>query len=352
MIKITETRSLVREYYGKTLKTNGDLKTNACCSIETLPDHHKKILSLIDDEILIKFYGCGSPLPLELQGKTVLDLGCGSGRDVYLASYLVGESGKVIGVDMTDEQLAIARAHIAAQTQKFGFAQPNVEFKSGYIEDLAAMNIADHSVDVVISNCVINLSEDKSRVFREIFRVLKPGGELYFADVFADRRVPDEMRSNALLYGECLGGALYLEDFRRMLLGLGINDFRIISTKLIALQDNEMKRLVGPVKFSSITVRAFNLETLEDRCEDYGQVAIYQGTIAESPHSFILDNHHMFIAHQPMLVCGNTAAMIQETRFSPHFKIIGDRKRHFGLFPCGTPISSVDPACLGNGGCC
>ena len=102
----------------------------------------------------------------------VLDLGCGTGRDVYMASYLVGEKGLVIGVDMTEEQLEVAQRHVTTQTERFGFAHPNVKFYHGYIEDLNALGIADNSIDAVISNCVINLSPNKEAVFAEIFRVL------------------------------------------------------------------------------------------------------------------------------------------------------------------------------------
>jgi len=126
----------VKAYYGKVLKSKQDLKTSACCSTGSLPPRHKEILSEIDSEILDKFYGCGSPLPGALDNCVVLDLGCGTGRDVYLASRLVGRDGFVIGVDMTEEQLVVARRHVTSQMEKFGFSKSNVEFRKGYIEDL------------------------------------------------------------------------------------------------------------------------------------------------------------------------------------------------------------------------
>jgi len=342
----------VKEYYGKILKGTKDLKTSACCSTETFPPEHRAILSEIDDEILDRFYGCGSPIPAAIEGCTVLDLGCGSGRDVYLASKLVGPQGMVLGVDMTGEQLAVARRHVASQTRRFGFATPNVDFRQGYIEDLAACGIADNSVDLVISNCVINLSPDKERVFSEIFRVLKPGGELYFSDVFADRRLPRSLKSDPLLYGECLGGALYLEDFRRLLASLGCPDYRVASRRPISLDNPEIAAKAGMINFSSCTVRAFKLACLEDICEDFGQVATYHGTIAGSPHSFALDDHHTFYTGKPMLVCGNSAAMVQETRFGRHFTVTGDRSVHFGAFPCGpAPASAAADPCSGSS-CC
>jgi SAM-dependent methyltransferase len=341
----------VKEYYGKILQGSKDLKTSACCSIESFPPAHRAILAQIDSEILDRFYGCGSPIPPAIDGCTVLDLGCGTGRDVYLAAKLVGTAGAVIGVDMTEEQLTVARRHVRSQMNRFGFATPNVDFRQGYIEDLAACGIADNSIDLVISNCVLNLSPDKERVFAEIFRVLKPGGELYFSDVFADRRLPEALRKDPLLYGECLGGALYLEDFRRLLRSLGCQDFRVKSSRPIVLDDPEVVAMAGMINFSSVTVRAFKLDGLEDICEDYGQTATYLGTVPEAPHRFVLDDHHTFVTGKPMLVCGNTAAMIQQTRFGRHFRVTGDRSVHFGAFPCG-PAPSANPAAGAGSACC
>jgi SAM-dependent methyltransferase len=301
----------------------------------------------MDNEILEKFCGCGSPIPPALDGCTILDLGCGSGRDVYLASYLVGPKGFVIGVDMTDEQLAIARAHQQSQARRFGFSKSNVDFRRGYIEDLAALDIADNTIDVVISNCVINLSPAKDRVFSEIFRVLKPGGELFFSDVFASRRLPPALREDRLLVGECLGGAIYIEDFRRMLRGFGCPDYRVVAKSRITIDNPEVEAKVGATTFWSMKSRAFKIASLEDICEDYGQVATYFGTIPDHSHQFLLDDHHTFITGKPMLVCGNTAAMLSETRFCRNFKVDGDCSTHFGAFDC-----SPAPASQPGSGCC
>ncbi len=339
----------IKEYYGKILKGTQDLKTTACCTTESFPEHHKEILATIDNEVLTKFYGCGSPLPVAIEGKTVLDLGCGSGRDVYLASKLVGPDGYVIGVDMTDEQLDVARRHVDSQMTKFGFSKPNVEFRKGYIEDLALAGIEDNSIDVVISNCVINLSPDKSAVYSEIFRVLKPGGELFFSDVFADRRVPRELLEDPVLRGECLAGALYVEDFRRLLYELGCPDYRVVTGHDIEIENHEIERKVGMINFRSLTIRAFKLDSLEDICEDYGQVATYLGTIAEAPHRFVLDDHHTFHTGKPMLVCGNSASMVQDTRFGEHFRVTGDKLVHYGAFDC-EPASASEGE--NQGSCC
>lgn len=343
-------RKDVQDYYGKVLKTKEDLKTSACCCTESAPPHIRAIMAELDDEILRKFYGCGSPIPSALEGCTVLDLGYGTGRDVFVLSKLVGEHGRVIGVDMTDEQLAVANRHRDAMARKFGFACSNVEFKKGYIEELDTLGIADESIDVVVSNCVVNLSFDKPKLLQEIFRVLKPGGELYFSDVFTSRRIPAELKDDPVLIGECIAGAFYIEDFRRAMAAIGCPDVRIVSTRAIEVTDLAIKRKIGMTKLYSQTVRAFKLTSLEDRCEDYGQHATYLGTISEEPHCFTLDDHHCFETGRTMLVCGNTAAMLAETRFAKHFNVEGDRAIHFGLFDC-SPGGTEDGACAG-GGCC
>ena len=345
------THEVVQEYYGRQLSGSRDLKTSACCTTDNLTLTHRKILSEIDEEILDKFYGCGSPIPPALEGRTVLDLGCGTGRDVYLISKLVGSQGFVIGVDMTDEQLNIARKHVDSQMDRFGFPKPNVDFRKGYIEELRTVGIEDNSVDVVVSNCVINLSPDKEAVFSEIFRVLKPGGELYFSDVFAGRRIPQHLKNDPVLYGECLSGALYIEDFRRLLRDLGVLDYRVYSSRKLSIDEPEIEARVGMIDFYSMTIRAFKLDTLEDICEDYGQVATYNGGIPDSLHQFVLDDHHIFITGKPMLVCGNTASMLRETRFGKYFTVTGDRSTHFGPFDCkpiaspGTTESEVGGSC-------
>ena len=234
----------IKEYYGRTLRRSSDLKTGACCSTDSLPEHVKRLLPLIEPEIIDKFYGCGSPIPPELSGRTVLDLGCGTGRDVYIVSSLVGADGTVIGVDMTEEQLAIARRHLESQTRRLGYDRPNVEFRQGYIENLGELGIADESIDVVISNCVINLSPEKRRVFSEILRVLKPGGELYFSDVFSDRRVPPELAADPVLHGECLG------DKGRPCLKLGVECLDTLEQGLHEVDGRKLLRTDGTGGFS------------------------------------------------------------------------------------------------------
>lgn len=332
----------VQNYYGQTLQSSQDLKTSACCTLDSVPAYLRPLLSDLHPQVVARYYGCGTPLPPALKDATVLDLGCGTGRDCYLLSRLVGESGRVIGIDMTEEQLAIAKKYCSWHTDRYGYASPNVEFKQGYMEDLATAGIADESIDLVVSNCVINLSPNKQKVLAEIFRVLKPGGEIYFSDVYADRRIPEALKTEPVLLGECLGGALYWEDFRRVMQALGCPDVRVVKTSPIALKDTQIEAKIGMVKFRSMTIRAFKI-ALEDRCEDFGQLAIYKGTIAEHLHSFDLDDHHHFEKDKPLCVCGNTYDMLAYSRYAEHFEFLGDKSTHFGLFDCVPAKTSLSP---------
>jgi hypothetical protein len=142
---------------------------------------------------------------------------------------------------------------------------------------------------------------------------------------------------------------MYLEDLRRILAKLGVADYRIVSRRPVALGNPEIEAKAGFARFESVTVRAFKLDFLEDRCEDYGQTAGYLGTIAGAPHRFALDDHHVFEAGKPVPVCGNTAAMLGETRLAPHFQVTGDRSIHYGPFLRGP---ATDPPPVAGGCCC
>jgi arsenite methyltransferase len=344
---IDATRDDVRDYYGKVLESKDDLKTSACCPIDAVPEWTRALIANIDEEILGRFYGCGSPIPLGMEGATVLDLGCGTGHDCFILSQMVGPEGRVIGVDMTEEQLAIAKAGIGPHMARFGFKTPNVTFHQSFIEDLKGIGIADNSVDAVVSNCVINLSADKESVFREIFRVLKPGGELFFSDIFASRRVPKVLQEDKVLLGECLGGAMYVEDFRRMLRRVGCLDYRVCAQGQVALEDPALKRKAGMIDFYSMTIRTFKAD-FEDICENYGHMARYLGTIEQSPQGFDLDDHHHFATGLPVPICGNTARMLAESRLAPHFDVNGDFTTHYGPFDCA-PASAGSAANPANG---
>ena len=274
---------VVKDYYGKVLKSSKDLKTSACCDGGGVPVHLEALLANVHEEVRAKYYGCGIAIPAALSGCRVLDLGSGSGRDAYLIAQLVGPDGDVTGVDMTDEQLATAQSHIDWHTRQFAYQRANVRFLKGYLEKLDELGLEPASFDVVVSNCVINLCVDKLAVLRGAYDLLKPGGELYFADVYCDRRLPDSVRADPLLYGECLGGALYWNDFLPMAKQAGFLDPRLVTSRPIDVENEAMRAKLGQAKFFSATYRLFKLDGLEPACEDYGQAVIYKGTIPEQP---------------------------------------------------------------------
>jgi arsenite methyltransferase len=347
---------VVQQYYGTTLGSSHDLQTNACSTGDDLPGYVKPILAQMHDEVLARYYGCGLVLPELLKDLTVLDLGCGAGRDVYVLSKLVGENGHVIGIDMTEEQLAVARRHEEHHRKAFGYASSNVRFLHGYIERLSELKLPDESVDVIVSNCVLNLSPDKSAVLNEAWRVLKPGGELYFSDIYTDRRVPVTLRTDPVLYGECLSGALYWNDFINLSLQHGFDDPRLIEDSRIVLHNAELAGHTGNIRFFSATYRLFKLDNLEPACEDYGQAVVYRGTIPYHPHVFVLDKHHRIETGKHFPVCGNTWRMLHDSRFASHFEFYGSFERHFGIFPgcgMGLPYDEDDNGGVaGDGGCC
>ena len=340
----------VRDYYGKTLKSGADLKTDACCSPSDLPRAVRDALAKVSDEVVSRYYGCGLTIPNELTGLRVLDLGSGSGRDCYILSQLVGRDGSVTGVDMTDEQLAVAERNREHHSRAFGYA--NVRFLKGDISRLDELGLEDSSFDLIVSNCVINLARDKAAVLRQARRVLKEGGELYFSDVYADRRVPAELRNDPVLYGECLGGALYWNDFLRLAKDAGFSDPRLVESRPLTLDKGSIRERAGHIGFYSATYRLFKLEGLETACEDYGQAVRYKGTVPDAPESFLLDGHHRFETGRVMAVCGNTALMLAKSRFGRHFDFFGDMTKHFGTFPgCGTNMPFSTEA-RNDGACC
>ncbi|HSR49480.1 MAG TPA: methyltransferase domain-containing protein [Acidobacteriota bacterium] len=346
----------VKEYYGKVLQGSKDLKTNACTSGGRLPAHVQAALNEVHEEVRQRYYGCGFVVPDVLEGTRILDLGSGSGRDCYVLSRLVGESGSVVGVEMTDQQIEVARRHVDYHAQKFGYARPNVEFRQGYIERLDELGLEENSFDLIVSNCVINLSPDKQAVLEQAYRLLKPGGELYFSDVYADRRVPEELVDDPVLYGECLSGAFYWNDFLTLSRQTGFQDPRLVEDHPISVDNQDIADRIGHISFFSATYRLFKIEGLESACEDYGQAVIYQGTIPHCPQVWVLDKHHRIDRGKVFPVCGNTFRMLSETRFKPHFDFLGDWSTHYGIFEgCGTQLpfdADLEGRAQATSGCC
>lgn len=334
-------RQMLRDFYGRQIQHSDDLITKACCTDDTARQYGH-ILELLPDEVRDRQYGCGCPLPVDpIEGLHVLDLGSGAGVDAFLALHRVGPQGSVQGVDMTHEQLEIARRNAPLVRQRFGHERDNVHFHEDFIE--TADRIEDSSIDLVISDCVINLSPAKEEVFRTIWRVLKPGGEFYVSDIAADRRVPEAIRQDPRMVAECLGGAEYEHDWFDQIRNGGFLDPRVVSRRVV--QEEAMGEAIT---FYSLNVRGFKLETMDRRCEDYGQTATYLGSVPGAEARYWFDNHHVFEKDRPSAVCRNTARMLSETRLGRDFAVT-QPIRHFGLFDCapqqGSDPRSAPPCC-------
>ncbi len=326
-----------QDYYGKVLGGSEDLRTDACCTFEMPSDAVRRALRNVHQEVRARYYGCGLVVPQALEGCRVLDLGSGSGQDAYLLAQLVGKSGHVTGVDATPEQLAVACEHLDWHAERFGYA--NVDFVEGDIEKLGELDLEENSFDVIVSNCVINLVANKEAVFRAAHKLLKPGGEIYFSDVYADRRVPEYLLSDPVLHGECLSGALYWGDFDRIAKAAGFADPRLVTDRPMAINDAEIAAKLDGINFVSATYRLFKLDGLEPQCEDYGQAVRYKGTVLGHERIFELDAHHAIEKGRNFAVCGNSWLMLADTRFAEHFEFVGDFDTHFGVFPgCGTAV--------------
>jgi arsenite methyltransferase len=245
----------VKKRYGEIAKTECSSCSSGCCSSSCCSSPPKyvawklgyspdEIESVPDDSVL--GLGCGNPVALASlkEGETVLDLGSGGGIDVFLAAKKVGTTGKVIGVDMTEEMVTRAEA----SALKHGYK--NVEFRLGEIENLP---IQEESVDVIISNCVINLSPDKLKVFKEAYRVLKPGGKLMVSDLVTEGKLPEDVRNSFDAWAGCIAGALeksaYLETIKRA----GFKNVKVASEKAYTIDVS--KELRG--KITSVQVEAY-----------------------------------------------------------------------------------------------
>jgi arsenite methyltransferase len=235
-----ELTEIVKEKYGEAARrvTNGE--SNECCGASSALDccgdpitsnlYDEGQAGQIPEEALRASLGCGNPTALARlnPGETVLDLGSGGGIDILLSARRVGSTGKAYGLDMTDDMLALAREN----QRKAGLE--NVEFLKGEIEHIP---LPDNSVDVIISNCVINLSGDKDQVLREAFRVLKPGGRFAVSDVVTKGEVPEEVRKSMLLWVGCIAGALQGDEYRSKLEAAGFAAIEIEPTRVYGIED-------------------------------------------------------------------------------------------------------------------
>jgi SAM-dependent methyltransferase len=244
---IGKARGLIREYYGEAAT---EPKSEICSPVQM----DRRYLEAIPQEVLDRSYGCGSPVFVASvePGHTVLDLGAGAGIECFIAAQMVGPKGHVLGLDMTPQMLAVADSSRRLVSANIGY--DNVRFVAGYLERVP---LGDGTVDRVLSNCVINLSPQKLRVFHEAWRVLRPGGKIVISDIVADREVPHELKFNPRLKGECIGGALTEEKLLRTLAKLGFVNIRVLAK-------NPWREEQG-VQFHSLTWEAQRPERPGDR---------------------------------------------------------------------------------------
>ena len=217
-----------------------------CCAV----NYDAQYLQVIPAEIIERDYGCGNPAEWVRRGETVLDLGSGGGKICYIAAQIVGATGRVIGVDINDEMLALARKYQTQIGDALGFH--NVEFVRGQIQNLRPI-IASDSVDVVLSNCVLNLVEtaQKAQLFSEMFRVVKDGGRVVISDIVSDREVPQTLRENADLWSGCIAGAYEEHAFILAFERAGFSDVQIVK------RDETPWQTVAGIEFRSVTVQAY-----------------------------------------------------------------------------------------------
>lgn len=311
-------RAKVREFYGEAAAAP---QADLCCPIQPDPadiDH-------IPQEVIDRFYGCGSPIGTAAvqPGETMLDLGSGAGIDVFTAAKKVGPEGRAIGVDMTDSMLAVAREYQPRVAANLGFDV--VDFRKGYLE---AIPVEDRSVDLVTSNCVINLSPDKKQVLAEMWRVLKDHGRMVISDIVAEEEVPPEQRRDPRLWGECISGALTEDELLAFLERAGFYGIECLS--------RTFWREVDGYRFFSVTVRAYKFEKRKG-CVFTGQWATYVG-----PYKGVSDEEgHFFPRGIAVEVCTDTAAKLCHPPYVGHF-VVTD--------PDGETIGT--PCCGPGGGCC
>jgi SAM-dependent methyltransferase len=315
-----------------------------CCPV----DYDRKFLKAIPAEVIEKDYGCGDPSKHLREGETVLDLGSGTGKICFIASQVVGKKGRVIGVDMTDEMLSVARRNAPIVAKNIGFS--NVEFRKGRIQDLALdlelldrklkespianadaflgaeelanelrekhPLVATDSVDVVVSNCVLNLVEAdaKRKLFTEIHRVLRKGGRAVISDIVSDEDVPDAMQADPELWSGCISGALREDAFLEAFEAAGFYGISILK------RDSAPWRTVKGIEFRSVTVEAFKGK--QGPCFERNQAVIYKGPFKEVLDD---DNHRMIRGHR-YAVCDKTFSLYKGGPYRAMFEFIEPRK--------------------------
>ncbi len=324
---LDKSRLTVREFYGDAAERPQE---ELCCPVQPAAED----LAHIPKEVVERFYGCGSPVTAAAlaPGESMVDLGSGAGIDCFIAARKVGPEGRIYGVDMTAQMLSVARECQPKVADALGYDV--VDFRQGFLEEIP---VDDGAVDVVTSNCVINLSLDKPRVFREIWRVLKDHGRVVVADIVSEEEVPPKMRGDGQLWGECISGALTGEAF---LAGLEKAGFYGVS-----VLKKSFWREVEDCKFYSLTVRGYKFEK-KAGCHFVGQYAIYLG-----PQKAVVDEEgHLFPRGEAVEVCTDTAARLARAPYAGSFSLIDDldNVRDNVVEPEGD--SCCEPGCCENPG--
>jgi MoaA/NifB/PqqE/SkfB family radical SAM enzyme/SAM-dependent methyltransferase len=309
---VDKPRAKVREFYGNAAETP---QAELCCPTK----YDNAAINHIPQDVLDRFYGCGSPMTSAgiKEGEVVVDLGSGAGIDVFIAAKLVGAAGRAIGVDMTDRMLDVARQNQARVATALGYDA--VEFREGFLEQIP---VESRSADLVTSNCVVNLSPDKPRVFSEIWRVLKDHGRTLISDIVSEKHLPAHLKVNPQLWGECLVGALTQEDFLAELERAGFYGLEILGKTY-------WKDVEG-YPFFSITVRGWKFEKTSG-CVFKGHRAVYLGPAK----AFIDEEGHQFPRNEPYEVCTDTVAKLSSAPYKGMFAILEPGEERAGYSCCG-----------------
>ncbi|WP_455378100.1 methyltransferase domain-containing protein [Petrachloros mirabilis] len=260
--------------------------------------------SFIPEEVLKISYGCGTPAGLKtvIPGETVLDIGSGGGIDCFEAARLVGSTGHVIGIDMTDTMLEIARRNAPIVASNLGYASSNIEFRKGMAD---AMPVDDNTIDLIISNCVINLAPDKRKVFREMFRVAKPGGRFTISDIVSDQTVPQYLVHDAEKWGDCLSGALTLTDYMAGMVAAGF-----LGTYLVKFSPWQ---IIDGIHFFSVTLTGYKLE------ETTSASTVRYATLC-GPFSRVVDERGTSYQRGiPQPIGSETVALLNQPSLAPYF---------------------------------
>jgi len=301
----------VRERYARAAMTGEQM----CCPTGYNLDD---LTRFIPEEVLNISYGCGTPAGLDTVGlgETVLDIGSGGGIDCFEAARRVGPSGRVIGVDMTDAMLEIARRNASVVARNLGYADSNIEFRKGHA---AAMPVADNSIDLIISNCVINLAPDKQAVFREMFRVLKSGGRFTISDIVADRAVPNYLMQDTVKWGDCLSGALQASAYMGEMVEAGFLGLHQIK--------HRPWQVIDGIHFLSLTFTGYKLPM--GSTSDEARFATLRG-----PFRRVVDEcGHPYERGRPEPIDGGTIRLLQAPPFHDLFL----------LTDSAAPLTASDP---------